>query len=116
MRNFVRIGPVRVRVGSRDLASWGWSRVVIGALDLWSWTNTGELMLAGYHPKSSHTWIWAIYIGKRDRQRKLLDFAPVRRGQWFDYIALPFGCQIRIGHQSRMNKTPRGAIRKAEVS
>lgn len=62
MSNWVKIGPVRLRIGSKHLAPWGFPRVAVHGLSFWSWTNGGDLCLASYHPASSITWLWALYV------------------------------------------------------
>lgn len=60
--NYIQIGPAIIRVGSKHLASWGFPRLCIGGLSVWSWTNEEWLTLASYHPASSITWLWAVYV------------------------------------------------------
>ena len=64
-KNHIKVGPVIVRIGSKHLASWGFPRLHIGGLHFWSWTNSGQLILAGYHPRSSITWLWSLWIDPR---------------------------------------------------
>lgn len=71
--NYVKIGPVIVRVGSKHLAPWGFPRVRVYGFSLWSWTNSGQLSLASYHPASSLTWLWALWIDPRRPWRWKLD-------------------------------------------
>lgn len=134
MRNHLRLGPVIFRVGGKNLAPWGYPRVQIGGLSIWSRTNTGELHLASYHPRSSITWLWYVGITRRSR-----GYAPVfsreerdrlaqlhaagnqyvgpprwyhwfwqpahrRLSQWHDYARLPFGLAAVIGRQDRMER------------
>jgi hypothetical protein len=56
--NYVRLGPVAVKVSSKHLAPWGYPRLQIGGLSLWSWWNDGDFCPASYHPQSSITWLW----------------------------------------------------------
>ena len=135
--NYVHIGPVTIRTGSRYLAKWGFPRVQIGGLSLWSWTNSGDLQIAAYHPRASITWLWYVNVTKRnrgyaalfskeerDRRARLFvtgnpyvgptrwfhrfwqpDYR--RINQWHDYLRLPFGFALMIGHQEPMwRKSP----------
>ena len=36
MGNWIALGPVRIRIGSKYLAPWGFPRLQIGGLSLWS--------------------------------------------------------------------------------
>ncbi len=132
MANHVRLGPVTLRVGSRNLAPWGYPRVQIGGLSFWSRTNSGDLHLAAYHPRRSITWLWYVGVTKRGRGyggvfsneslthmarlfvtgnpyafrvrwwHRFAQFARVRRNQWHHYIRLPFGLAVVIGRQEPM--------------
>ena len=63
--NHIKIGPVIIRVGSKHLAPWGFPRIKIGGLSLWSWTNTGQLVPASYPPRKSITWLWSLWVEPR---------------------------------------------------
>jgi hypothetical protein len=102
MRNYLIFGPVRIRISSKHLASWGFARISIGGLSLWSWSNSGELILASYHPRSSLTWLWSVALGKRKWERGWVQRDPWRRSQWHDYYRLPFGRELRISRQNFM--------------
>ena len=134
MKNHLNIGPVSIRVGSKNIAAWSYPRLQIGGLSIWSWTNTGELLLAAYHPRSSITWLWSAGIthhgrgyarifSKAERTRLARLFAAgnpyafrprwwnafmqrdVRRtGQRYDYYRLPFGFALVIAQQDRMDR------------
>jgi hypothetical protein len=67
MRNHVAIGPLRIRIGSRNLARWGYPRIQIGGLSLWSWTSSGHFVPISYHPRSSITWLWTVWVYRRER-------------------------------------------------
>lgn len=58
--NWVRLGPVSIRIGSRHLASWGYPRIAIGGLSIWSRMNTGQRILVSYHPRRSVTWVFSL--------------------------------------------------------
>jgi hypothetical protein len=103
MRNYIVLGPVRLRISSRHLAPWGYSRLIIGGLNLFSRANTGDLILASYHPDWSHTWRWSIML-KRADGRGWVARDPVRRGQWHDYYRLPFGWQLLVSQQNYLPK------------
>jgi hypothetical protein len=109
MRNYLVIGPVRIRVSSRHLAPWGFARVAVGGLSLLSRTNTGHLMLASYHPAWSHTWRWAVQIMKGGKDRPWIDRAKHRSGQRHDYYRLPLGWQIMVSQQNYMPKKAKAA-------
>jgi hypothetical protein len=128
--NFISLGPVTLRVGSKHLAPWGFPRIQIGGLSLWSWSNSGQFVPASYHPRSSITWLWTVWIRReqysfwfskeaRERMARLYaegnPFAPrprwfhpfviparVRRGQWTHYIRLPFGFVASVMCQHRL--------------
>lgn len=133
--NHISIGPVRIRTGSRYLAKWGFPRLQIGGLSIWSWSNSGDLLLASYHPRRSITWLWYFGITARGRGygkifsresrehlatiyaegnpyasrprwfHRFWQPATVRRNQWHDYAWLPFGYALVIGHQKPMWRT-----------
>lgn len=108
--NYIRVGPIAVRISRKNLAKWGWPVIELGGLRLFSRNSNGELGLAAYHPRDSLTWHWAISIGRRPPEaRKWLALAPreFRRGQWRDYIGLPFGRQIIISRQDYHHREPR---------
>lgn len=66
--NHISFGPVTVRVGSKNLAPWGFPILQIGGLSFWSRTNSGGLHLLAYHPRSSITWLWFVALsGKAGR-------------------------------------------------
>lgn len=65
MRNYVRIGPVAIKVNSKGIAFWGYPRIQIGGLSLWLWSNTREFMPASYHPDASITWLWSWRLTRR---------------------------------------------------
>ena len=65
MRNHIRLGRVSVRIGSKHLAPWGFPRLRVFGLSFWTWTNSGQLCLAGYHPRSSITWLWSLWVDPR---------------------------------------------------
>ena len=65
MRNHIKIGPAIIRIGSKHLAPWGFPRLRIWGLSFWTWTNSGQLGLASYHPQSSITWLWSLWIDHR---------------------------------------------------
>jgi hypothetical protein len=127
--NFITLGPVSLRVGSKHLAPWGFPRIRIGGLSLWSWTNSGHFVPASYHPRSSITWIWSAWIYRREiaftaegramlarlytegnpnvaRPRwwhRFIIPAVNRRGQWTHLVRLPFGA-MGIHCQRRMDR------------
>ena len=62
--------------------------------------SDGSLILVSYHPALSGTWIWSLSIGRWEyHPRKLLSLDPDRRGQWHDYLALPFGWSLLLSRQ-----------------
>lgn len=141
MRNHIRIGPVTLRIGSKLLASWGFPRVTIGGMSIWSRTNGGEVLLLAYHPRDCTTWHWSIGITRRqsacwtkaNRERRARLYyegnrhvpAPrwwhrfvnrdaLRRNQWHDYYRLPFGYSIVVAQQDYhdQQKRQRHALRE----
>lgn len=94
--NYLSFGPIRLRVSRRGLAPWGYERLGIGGLRMFSRDSGGGLVLASYHPRRSSTWHWSISVKKREgrpsRSRQ-------RHGQWHDYYWLPFGRQLIVGRQ-----------------
>ena len=100
MGNWIKLGPVCVRTGSKHLAPWGYARVSIGGLSLWSRTNSGDRVLASYHPRGCSTWHWSLSVTRRQNEMKrTLSRAPRRMGQWHDYLKLPFGYQLCLSRQ-----------------
>jgi hypothetical protein len=99
MKNYVTLGPVRIKVSNRHLASWGFECFGIGGLSFLSRTNSGDLVLASYHPQSSDTWHWSFSISKRSSVRPWIDRSRKRCGQWHDYYWLPFGREIIVSQQ-----------------
>jgi hypothetical protein len=110
MRNYLIIGPVRLRLSRKHLAPWGYPFLKIGGLDFLSRMNTGDLVLASYHPDWSITWRWSASIGKRQGKRPWIDRAKIRRGQWHDYYRLPFGRQLCISQQAYMPRDRRPSV------
>lgn len=104
MKNYLVMGPVRIRISTRHLAPWGYARLVIGGLDLLSRTNDGHLVLASYHPSWSHTWRWSAQVFKGTAGKRWINRSQHRRGQWHDYYRLPFGWQMMISQQNYMPK------------
>lgn len=103
MRNYLIMGPVRIRLSRKHLAPWGYPLLKIGGLDFLSRMNTGDLVLASYHPDWSLTWRWSASIRKR-QGRSWIERAKIRRGQWHDYYRLPFGRQLCISQQAYMRR------------
>lgn len=126
MRNYLTLGPVRLLVNRQYLASWGYPRLSIGGLSLWSKSNNGDRTLASYHPRDSLTWHWSVSITKRNpamwsaearegraqlyREGNPFITAPSwrdrfmiltnnPRGQWHNYFRLPFGRALCIARQ-----------------
>ncbi|KKW92669.1 hypothetical protein [Sphingobium chungbukense] len=129
MGNYLHIGPVAIRYGSRNLAKWGFERLRVGGLAMWSRSNSGDLILASYHPRSSLYWHWSVCITNRTRgYHKIFSHAELRRraelhaagnqyvgrprwfhrfyqpdtrrvSQWHDYVRLPFGFCLLISRQ-----------------
>lgn len=100
MKNYLTLGPVRLRISRKHLAPWGYAILQIGGMSFFSRTSSGDLFIAGYHPRRSTTWHWSVILCKR--RGKPVDWinrAPRRRGQWHDYYWLPFGKQIIVSHQ-----------------
>lgn len=125
----MKIGRLFVRTSSRNLSSWGWERMRWGGLRIWSWSNSGDLILASY--QTGLTWRWSLAVGRdrkgagaqgmwgkagRDLRMKLfLEGNPYvsrprwwhalwqparkRTGQWNDMLRLPFGFHVRISYQ-----------------
>ncbi len=107
--NWLRFGPVVIRIGSRHLASWGFPRLEIGGLSIWSGNSDGSLCLASYHPRSSFTWLWSVTLTRgKARTGRFLELAPrgLNRGQWHHYVNLPIGWMIRLSRQHRMEREP----------
>lgn len=63
MRNHIKLGPVILRIRSKHLAPWGFPRIKVGGLSIWSWTNSGQFVPASYHAPNSLTWSWAVWVG-----------------------------------------------------
>lgn len=96
--NWLILGPVRVRVGSKHLAPWGYPRIEVGGLSLWSRWNTGERLLASYHPRSSITWLWQLSLHRRRNPVKAYRH---NCGGW-RHVYLPFGWTLDLLWQKRM--------------
>ncbi|WP_398472933.1 hypothetical protein [Tardiphaga sp.] len=62
LRNYLRLGPIHIKVSNKYLANWGYPLLKIGGAEFWSRSNDGRRMLAAYHPRSSLTWLWALYV------------------------------------------------------
>lgn len=96
--SYLVLGPLRIRTSTRYLAKWGFPVIGIGGLDLFSRSNTGDLILASYHPRKCITWHWSVSIGKRGgkcgRAAKRW-----RQNQWYDYYWLPFGYRLIVAQQ-----------------
>lgn len=99
MRNYLSLGPVRIKVSRRGIAKWGYAKFIIGGLELFSRSSNGDLNLCSYHPRRSATWHWAVYLTRRVEDRRIVDRAKSRSGQWHDYYRLPFGRSLIVSHQ-----------------
>lgn len=98
MKNYLSLGPVRLRISTKYLAPWGYERLAIGGLSLLSRTNGGDLILVAYHPRWCGTWHWSLCI-RRGRPEHWVNRATSRRGQWHDYFWLPFGRELIVSRQ-----------------
>jgi hypothetical protein len=98
VKNYLTLGPLRVRFSTRHLAPWGYEMVGIGGLSLLSRYNNGDLMLASYMPRNS-TWHWAVGITKSGSNRKWIRRSSRRQGQWHDYYRLPFNRELIVSRQ-----------------
>jgi hypothetical protein len=66
----------------------------LGGLTLCTRDSAGDITLATYHPRGCGTWHWSVGFTRRQRDmRGLFSFTPKhqQRGQWHDYIRVPFG-------------------------
>lgn len=109
--NYLKLGPVRVRVSTKYLAPWAFSLVVVGGLSLWSRDSGGRRIVASYHPRRSPTWYWSVSVSRScgDRQRIRFSWDPRRFGQWHDYLHLPFGVVVTIARQNYHRMRPQQA-------
>lgn len=99
-KNYISLGPVRIRHGSKHLAKWGFPRIAIGGLSLWTWTNTGQFTLASYHPASSITWLWAVTLW---RAQGIRAGRSVCKYNW-SWAVWFLGLGITLHRQRRMNR------------
>lgn len=88
MKNYVTIGPVAIRLFRVGVAGWGYPLIVGRG---WSWftrNNSGEMVIASYHPPGSPTWAWSVTWRKRQPGEPLVTWMPKdhRRNQWHDYV------------------------------
>lgn len=109
MKNYFKIGPLRVRVSSKHLAPWGYERVGIGGLSFFSRSSDGAMILASYMPKGQ-TWHWSFSVHKRKWPRGWIARDRLRTGQWHDYYRLPFGRELIISRQDFHKQTARRAV------
>lgn len=66
MKNLLVLGPLRVRLSRKGLASWGYARIEIGGLRLFSRTNSARTYnLAAFHSSHSLTWRWVLSISRQ---------------------------------------------------
>lgn len=98
MGNWLRVGPLVIRTGSKHLASWGYPRLKIGGLSFWTRSNDGELNLAGYHPRSSITWLWFLRLTRSGGQ----SFTHRMGASGMRLQRLPFGWALAFHWQARM--------------
>lgn len=98
MSNHIGIGAVQLRIRSKGIASWGYPRIQIGGLSLFTRASNGELHIASYHPRRSLTWLWYVGLGKEKRPLRI---ERERRSQWHHFIPLGFRTLI-IGRQRAM--------------
>lgn len=99
MKNYLRLGPVSIKVSNKYQAAWGYPMVRIGGLSILTRDSGGGMNLMGYHPRSSLTWLWFInaYRGKA--------MAPQKWGSHGHRdFSLPFGWVLRYHWQKRMNR------------
>lgn len=108
MRNYLCLGPLALKISNRGIANWGYERLKIGPLSVWSRSSSGERMIASYR-RPNETWRWCVGIGKWPVGRAGIvsrEQPQFRRGQWHDYYRLPFGRQLIVSRQD-YHKAPR---------
>ena len=104
MRRWISIGPVSIRLSSKNLAPWGFPRLYIGGYSFWSWTSDGWFMPAAYHPKGSITWVWSatvMNLGGKIRRVSAMG------GPKYSYHRLGFGWWLVIARQEPMRRRDR---------
>ena len=99
MSNWIHVGPVHIRVSGKHLAPWGFPRLQIGGLRLWSWWNDGDFAPASYHPRSSITWLWQTKLHRKGWRPPYQYNSTGGRD-----IRLPFGWVLSIMWQDRMRR------------
>lgn len=107
MKNYIHIGPVSIKVNSKNLAFWGYPRIKIGGYSIWDWDNNGSFMPAAYHPQESITWIWATRL-TRKRGRVTHSYTHNNGGSK-SYLLL-FGWQFIYDWQHPMWKKKRAQV------
>lgn len=108
--NYLRFGPVAIKLSNRYQAEWAYERLRIGGLSFLSRDSGGGLTLAAYHPRSCPTWHWSVSVQRYrgGETRRLVSRTPKqqRRGQWHDRIRLPFGRYLCISRQDYHKQRP----------
>lgn len=106
MKNYILFGPVALRISSRLLAPWGYERIKIGGLSLFTRTSAGDLSIASYHPGGQSTWNWSLTLMHWGTSNTWVARSKIRRGQWHDYYRLPFGYSLCLSRQDyhRLNR------------
>ena len=99
MRNYIRLGPIAIKISSKNIAFWGYPRLQIGGYSFWSWCNTGEFCPASYHPGESLTWLWTTRIARGKKRHSYTHNSGGTKAYW-----LPFGWQLIYSWQHPMWK------------
>jgi hypothetical protein len=98
-RNYVTLGPVRIRISKRHLADWGYPIFSIGGLSFFTRSTNGDMIMVSCHPKGSITWHWGVTWSKT-QQVHWITRSKRRDHQWFDIYKLPLVRRcIIIAHQ-----------------
>jgi len=134
MRNYLTLGPLKLLISRKYLASWGFPLLRVGGLSLWSKSSNGERILASFHPRDSLTWHWSLSITKqmwsaeaREGRAQLyregnpyvtapswrdrfMSLTANPRGQWHNYYRLPFGYALSVARQDYHKRPAAGAL------
>jgi hypothetical protein len=69
-------------------------------LSLFTRDSGGGLVLLSYHPHTSPTWYWSIYLDKINPEANFVVARdPNRHGQWHDHYRLPFRRKLTVSFQ-----------------
>lgn len=71
MGNYVKIGPLAVRVSTKGIADWGYPLFATRDYAFLMRDSGGGLCLAGFNPHDSLTWVWGLRLHRVGRDHPI---------------------------------------------